>query len=133
MEQLYAEYGPALLTLVIAALGAVLTRLVHGKVKSNLASGMILRAIDEVWAAVREISQTYVKKIKEGELSDGRLTDDEKKEAMEYALAVAKANIGTKGLRRLARVLGLGNLDSWLTTQAESAVVALKASTPPKR
>lgn len=83
------------------------------------------RAWVEVRAAVSEVYQTYVSALKEG-AADGKLTDDEKAEAKRRAIAIAKGNIGKKGLDRLMRILGLPSaadgLDGWLGTHVEAAV-----------
>lgn len=91
-------------------------------IKNAVVRKWVTRAWVEVRAAVAEVWQTYVSALKEG-AADGKLTEAEKATAKAKALAIAKANIGKKGLARLARILGLeGALDDWLGTQIEAAV-----------
>lgn len=89
------------------------------------AGEIVGRALREIGDAVREVYQTYVEALKEAD-RDGKLTTDEKVTAKRMAVAIAKSNIGKKGLARLLRVLGVDALDEWIGSKVESAIVGEK-------
>lgn len=99
------------------------------------AKAILQAAYSEIVSAVREVAQTYVAELKLAN-ADNRLTADEKDKAFSMALRAAKANIGTKGLKRLATILKAAGIDieGWLGSKIESAVHQLRveenASTP---
>lgn len=82
---------------------------------------LVTRALAEIGAAVREVGQTFVDNLKAAAV-DGKLTKAEARVAKNKAIEVAKANIGRKGLTRLARILGIDDVEKWIGTQVESAV-----------
>lgn len=127
MADLFATYGPDALVWAFAALGALLTKFVFNKMRTGYLADVAQRAWLEVQGAVLEVAQTYSNGIKDGS-ADGTLTEAERAQAKANAIAIAKANIGPKGLARLGRVLGV-NVDSWLASKTEQAVAVLK--TPP--
>lgn len=106
--------------LFVLGLGArYLLPLLH----NSFAAGILGRAKDEVMAAVHEVDATYTAAIKEAN-ADGVLTDAEKKAAKDKAIAVAKANLGTKGLAALARIVGVEGVASWLSSWTERALTS---------
>lgn len=131
MTELYFEYGTKLLPYVLTALAAAGMWLLKKYVDSQKFRDYFLRAGAELRAVVLEVEQTWVKKIKEGKEDDGKLSDAEKEHAMQMAIMKFKENWGAKGLARLARVLDLPSVDSWLRTQAEALVHELP--TPEKK
>lgn len=128
MYDLIATYGIDALTWVLLALSALLLRWVFPLVQNAWANGVLNRAWTEVKAAVLEVGQTYVDALKEGK-ADGKLTEDEKSLAKSKAIAVAKSNIGKKGLKALARIVGV-DVEKWLGSKVESAVAVAKAAKP---
>jgi len=120
------EYAPALL-------GALWTALVALAVRAGLnrvwLRAMLQRLVVEAEAAVLEVEQVYVEAIKAAR-ADGVLTAQEKAEARSMALATLRANLGVKGLQRLARVLGIADVDRWLGTRVEAAVRTRTVPTP---
>lgn len=118
--------GDTVLFWVLAAVGALIARLVLGQINSDAARKYVGRALNEVGDAVLDVAKTYVESIKQAR-ADGKLTEAEKAEAKARALAVAKRNIGPEGLKRLAKILGFdtGALDKWLGTKVEAAVASL--------
>lgn len=125
MLALIVEYGPSVLAWVLAGLGALLAKYVFARLKAGYARDVLSRAAAEVSSAVLATFQRYVSRVKEAS-GDGTLTDEEKAKAMADTIAEAKANLGSRLLKSLARILG-ANLDGWLETQAEAAVALGKA------
>ena len=128
MLDLYIQYGTVVLGLLLSALAWGAIRLVMAKVKSLKIRDILFRFGTELRSVVLEVNQTYVKALKEAS-ADGKLTDEEKKEALERAIKKLKSNLGMNFLKKLARILGLSSVEEWLVTQAESMVAGLK---PPK-
>lgn len=119
---------------VIAWLGAALAGLVAKYVLTRIDNEKVrkyaTRAWTEVKDAVAEVYQTYVSALKEAN-ADGKLTPEEAAEARKKAIAIAKANIGKKGLARLSRILGLNlgdEIEAWLGTKVEAAVTEAKTT-----
>jgi hypothetical protein len=135
MWELLATNGEQAVRWGLAALGMVLARLVWVRISNDWARHALGRAYDEVTAAVLEVWQTYVSEIKRAKV-DGLLTDAEKREARRRAVAVAKDNLGTKGLKRLANALGVSRffgeadakVERWLESKTEAVVAGLKAT-----
>ncbi|MCP4448268.1 MAG: hypothetical protein GY811_23455 [Myxococcales bacterium] len=120
---LIIEYGPAAAIVILSALGGALTRYVFVSIESKIVSETLGRLWDEVRAAVLEVSQTYTDALREAN-EDGKLTEAEKRVAKEKAIAIAKSNIGKKGLRRLARVL---DVNKWIGGKIEAFIGDKKA------
>ncbi len=116
---LIVTYGPPVLAWVLAALGTLLSTYGVARLRAGYLRDLVARAWFEIQGAVLEVSQTFVDAIKAAS-KDGTLTEEEK--------AVAKANIGRKGLARLARVLGV-DIESWLASKTEQAVKLQAAAT----
>ena len=127
MYEAIAEYGTTGLTWLLLGMGALLLRYVFPLVKNAWAHGVLERAWVEVKAAVLEVGQTYTGALKAAAL-DGKLTDAEKAEAKLLALNIAKLNIGSKGLKRLARILDL-DVGKWIGSKTEVAVALANAAT----
>lgn len=128
MVETIAAYGPQVLAWVLAALGSLLATHVFLRIKEGYVRDVLQRAWIEVQGAVTEVSQVYADAIKRAR-EDGQLTQNEKAAAKTMAMDVAKANIGVKGLARLARVIGIP-IDQWLASKTEQAVAQLKAAQP---
>ena len=121
--------------LLLAALtwaAAKLAQLIRAKVQNEYLKGVLVRVDDAVFTAVKDLQQTVVEQIKAAS-ADGKITDDEKKQIKDKALAAVKSHLGTKGLAEAASVLGLGGgaLEGLLSSKVESAVHDLRRSTPP--
>ena len=86
---------------------------------------IVYRAGDEVMSAVKEVHQVFIDELKKAR-ADGKLTSEEKQQARDMAIAIAKSNLGAKGLKRLAKALGLGDVNSWLGNRVEESVADLK-------
>jgi len=130
MAELYMQYGPALLLAIFTVIAWLFMHLLWNRIKDSKYAKYILRAGQELRASINEVSQTYVAELKAAS-EDGKLTDEEKKAALQKAIDKFKSNYGVKGLKRLSKILGLGDkLDGWLTTQAESMLHEMKTSLP---
>jgi len=90
-------------------------------VKSPVIAGILSRAKDEVFAAVHEVDAGYVDAIKLAS-ADGTLTAAEKAVAKDKAIAIAKSNIGMKGLATLSRIAGIESVEKWIASWIERGV-----------
>ncbi len=127
MTDALATYGMDVVSWVLAALGALLSAYVWTLLRTGYARDALQRAWIEIQGAVTEVSQTYVDEIRRGR-SDGVLTEEERSAARRRAVAIAKENLGRKGLARLARVLGM-DAHNWIVSKTEQAVRLAKDST----
>ncbi|HET6613673.1 MAG TPA: hypothetical protein VFG83_16855 [Kofleriaceae bacterium] len=121
LYQLIANHGTTALAWVLTLLGGLLAKYVWHRISNSYARGVVERAWTEVRTAVMEIAQTYAGSIKKGR-EDGKLTSQEKGKAQMLAIETAKRNIGPKGLRRLARILGIDSVDDWIRNKVEATV-----------
>lgn len=122
--QIVAPLGLAALTWVATKVAA----LINAHVQNTYLRGALLRLDDTIFAAVREVHQIAVEGLKAAS-SDGRLTDAEKAEIKARALATVKSHLGTRGLKEVAHVLGMGSpgsIDGVISTRIEAAVHDLK-------
>jgi hypothetical protein len=124
----FAEYGIQVLTWILIAIAMIASRYLLPHIKNVWVVGTINRFGFEIRAAVLAVAQGYVNDIKKAR-EDGKLTDEEKAEAKRRAIAMAKSYIGPKGLKILARVLGLDNVTDWIADKIEAEVAQL----PPPR
>jgi hypothetical protein len=130
-----ADYGDKLAAALVALLGLLGSRFLWGRLAAGTARLVVQRAYAEVVDAVLEVWQTYVSDLRKSR-ADGVLTAEERATAKARALAVARQNLGAKGLTRLARALGFGSLlgidndatTAWLGTKVETAVASLKSA-----
>jgi len=118
--------GNSVIVWVGAFLLATLTRYALGAIKSQKTKALVNRALDEIGDAVAEVYQTYSAALKSAG-SDGKLTPAEARNAKREAIKTAKENIGTKGLKRLTRILGVTALDAWLGTKVEATIAGGRA------
>jgi len=95
------------------------------KTKNEKLLGLLTRVDDAVATAVKAVQQTYLDAIERGLKDDGRLSEKEKKEAFELALATAKAQLPPEVLAGLEALYG-HRLDSFLGAKIEAAVRDLK-------
>lgn len=110
---------------VLALLAGLVSKYIVTLTSNKWAQGVIQRAYKEIEEAVVEVMQTYVAELKKAN-ADGVLTDQEKAIAKQMALAVFRDNLGSKGLARLARALGLEDVTAWVENKLEGAVAANK-------
>lgn len=131
-EDILMSVVDVLLPAVLALLGALLafgaaylkqrTEAIKDERLRDVARGAIDRAQLEVYTAVEYVAQTYVSDLKAAR-EDGKLTEQEKAEALAKAKAAFKMRLGEAGLRQLAEIVG--DLEEWLRTQIEAAVFEL--------
>lgn len=125
------DLGVQALPLIASGVMWLMGKFVYSRIGHEYTREALGRATQEIFSAVEEVGQTYVKQIKKGqeEYSSGGklLTDAEKENAKRMAIENAKANLGKKGLTRLVKVLGGPHVaESWFETKVESAVSSLK-------
>lgn len=128
MTELYVEYGPAVIAAIFIGLAWLYSRFAADKIKSNRVKEMIVSIGQELRAVITEVNNTYVKVLKDVE-HDGEWTDEAKAYAKKRAVAKLKENWGPKGIKHMAKVLGIsGAVDSWLGTQVEATLTDMKAA-----
>jgi len=120
--------------LLLAALtwaAAKLAQLIRAKVQNEYLKGVLVRVDDAVFTAVKDLQQTVVEQIKAAS-ADGKITDDERKQIKEKALAAVRSHLGAKGIAEAAGILGLGGgaLEGLLSSKVEAAVHDLRRSAP---
>ena len=122
--------SPVLLAALTWA-AAKLAQLIRAKVQNEYLKGVLVRVDDAVFTAVKNLQQTVVEQIKAAS-ADGKITDDEKKQIKEKALAAVRSHLGTKGLTEAAAILGLGGsaLEGLLSSKVEAAVHDLRRTAP---
>ena len=120
-------HGNSVIAWVAAAVLGLIGKYIVSKIENENVRKYVGRALDEVADAVAEVYQTFVNELKAGN-ADGKLTAEEKVVARKMAIDTAKSNIGTKGLKRLAKVAGIDALDEWLGTKVEATVKMAKAA-----
>jgi hypothetical protein len=94
------------------------------------AQAILVRAVTAARVAVSSVFQAWVGDIK---AAGGTLTDDEKKQAKEDAIAEWHRQMGTTGVELVKDVLGVSDLTSWASGLVEAAVHEVKlagSSTP---
>lgn len=129
MSELYMQYGTMVLMAVLFAIGWLYMRYLHDKVKDSRLGQALLRLGQEIKVVIVEVDTVYVDELKRGKEDDGKLSQEEIAHARKMALDKLKENYGPKGLKRLARIAGVGGaLDSWLGTQIEGSLQELKAA-----
>lgn len=118
--------APIVAAVVVWALG-MLARWLAGRTRNEALLALIAQVQDAVGGAVRETQQTFVAALKEAR-SDGKLTDEEKKQALDAALATAKKVLGEKGLAALRSATGASaeEVDKLLKARIEAAVHDLR-------
>lgn len=126
------EISSPLLLAALTWAAAKLAQLIRAKVQNEYLKGVLVRLDDAVFTAVKDLQQSVVEQIKAAS-ADGKITDDEKKQIKERALASVKSHVGTKGLAEAAKVLGLegGALETLLSSKVEAAVHDLRRTAPP--
>jgi len=128
-EDILLSIADVLLPAVLALLGALLaygaaylrsrTEAIKDERLRQAAIDVINRAAVEVHASVQYVAQTYVDDLKAAK-EDGKLTDEEKAEALARAKAAFKTRMGQHALEQLAAVVG--DLEEWIRTQIEASI-----------
>ena len=125
LVEMLVTVGGALLALLLTALtyGA---KKAADKIKNDYASGLMLRMGDAVQHAVLAVKQEYVDQLKD-QNGDGKIDRAEAAYAKDLAMQKAKAYLGKKGLKELAKVLGAESLvGDLLGSEVEAQLGALK-------
>lgn len=126
MTTLYVDYGPAVLAAIFMGLAWLYSRFLADKIKNTRVGEMVAASGQELRAVITEVNNTYVKALKDTE-QDGEWDAEAKAEAKKKAIDKFKENWGTKGIKRMAKVLGIdGAVDSWIGTQVEATLTDMK-------
>lgn len=124
--QTIVMYGHQAFLWMGALLAGAIARWITNHQKAGIARDIELRALREVGGAVTEVEQVYVAGITNG---GQKLTPEQAAKAKADAIATVKANLGEKGLKRLAAILGLEDVTNWIAGKIESAVGSMPSST----
>lgn len=122
---------PAVLALIGAGLayGTAYLRARAEAIRHEQAQKMVLGLLDrahrEVYDAVRATSQTYVDELKRAR-EDGKITDEEARQARELAWQHFKAQMGSVALAELEAIVG--DLTEWFRSEVEAALGHIKAA-----
>lgn len=135
MLEFVATNAESMVAWVLGLVALLLTKYVWRSIGHQTARVILQRAWNEVADAVLETWQTYTSELKRAR-ADGLLTETEKREAKRRAVEIAKSNIGVKGLKRLANVLGFSRffgeadekVSAWIESKTEVALAGLKSS-----
>lgn len=119
--QLTVALAPVLLGL-LGWLFALVRQLILAHVKNATISGILTRLDSYVEAQVRAVAQTYVDALK----TSGAWNAATAAQANAQALAQLKANLGAQGIADLAGIVGVSNVEAFLTSKIEAQVHALK-------
>ncbi len=126
MIELYIEYGVAALATILLAISWLYSRLLADKIKGNRTAQLVVNVGQELRAVITEVNNTYVKALKDAG-QDGEWTKKEMSLAKTKAVDKFKENWGPRGIKRMARGLGIGGaIDSWLGTQVEATLTDMK-------
>ena len=128
-EDVLLSIVDVLLPAVLALLGALLaygvayvrtrTEAIKDERLRKAANDVIDRAHQEVYASVQYVAQTYVDDLKAAK-EDGKLTNEEKAEALSRAKQAFKTRMGQHALEQLAAVVG--DIEEWIRTQIEASI-----------
>jgi hypothetical protein len=114
------EIGSPLLVAILSWLATKLAQLVQARVKNEYLRGVLVRLDDAVLTVVREIQQVTVDTIKAA-TPNGKLTPDVQAMLKQSALTAIKQHLGPRGVKELARVLGIDGdgVDRLIGTRVE--------------
>ena len=134
MLQTIMEHSDSVANFVVALLGAIVSRFVWNRIKTEGGRQVLQRAYAEIADAVLLVFQTYVADLKR-QAADGALTEAQRDEAKRRAVATVTKNLGETGMDRLARVLGVNGAGrpvpvdaatAWVEEKTESTIGGLK-------
>ena len=117
---LASEYLPLIVSGVIVPLVAWF---IKKRVDNEKTEHLLLTLNEAVGTAVASTAQVYVSELKKGR-ADGKLTDDEKKNARRAAIREAKRLLGEKLCGELRK--RTGNADTAIETYVEAEVAERK-------
>ena len=120
-------FYPGLATLALAALGwafALLRAWVKENVKSKLVQRLVNTTAFITDRAVQQINQTFVDALKKAS-TDGKLTPEERADALGQAKAKAKSLLSFATLKQIGQEFG--DLETFIETHVEAAVSDNKA------
>lgn len=125
---IYEVLAPCLAA-IVAWVSARLAGLIRAKTRNEMVEGILLRLNESVAEAVKAVNQQtreILGRAREPDSPGGRkLTMQEARLLREHALKYIRSYWGLKGIKELARILGLelgGELDSYLLNKIEAYV-----------
>ncbi len=118
--------GTAVLTIAGAAT-AFGIRWIHSKTQSSLVDRALTAVSSACHLAVTETWTGYVEALKDS-AADGKLTAEERREARDQAIELAKSYLGAKGIALIVDGLGIESdfLDSFLGASIEASLADVK-------
>ena len=123
---LISAAGTAVLTIAGAA-AALGIRWIHSKTQSSLVDRALTAVSSACHLAVTETWTGYVEALKDS-AADGKLTAEERREARDQAIELAKGFLGAEGIALIVDGLGIEGdfLDSFLSASVEDSLADLK-------
>ena len=108
-----------------------LARLIRTKVQNEDLKGLLLRLDDTALTVVKDLQQNMAKQMKAAS-ADGKLSEAERQQLKDAALAAVKAYLGPKGRAEINKILGLqdGPMEGLLSSKIEAAVLDLRNAAP---
>lgn len=107
-------------TALASAFVAWLTNVINTKIKDGKLQGYLNAAISIVSTVVKQVFQTYVEALKDGDA----FTEEKQKEALAMALNTINSLLSTEVKDALTE--NFGDLDAWIKAQIEAAIYDLK-------
>lgn len=126
VQDILANGGDKVLYWISATLLGLISWLVKNKIKNDSVKTFLGRVFEEVRDTVLAVEQTYVSALRDAN-ADGKLTKEERAEAKRLALATIRSNLGVKGIKKLAKLVGV-DVDKWLDTRMEATLADMKSS-----
>jgi hypothetical protein len=122
----FKALSPVLLA-AVTWVAAKLGQWINARVQNEYLRGVLVRLDDAVLGVVREVHQVTVDALKAATV-DGRLPPAARDSVKQAALNAIKSHLGARGVKDLARVLGLNpeSVDRLIGTKIEAAVHDLK-------
>lgn len=125
METVLSIVSDNLPLIISGVLVPLVSWFIKKKVDNEKAQHLLLELNNAVGTAVASTAQVYVKEIRKA-AADGKLTDEEKKNARRAAIREAKRLLGEKLCKELRK--RCGSADAALETYVEAEVAARKTT-----
>lgn len=119
---------------VVTALAAFLTQFIRARTRNEVTQGALIRLVDGVSTAVRDVQQNIVEDLK-AKTRDGRLTAVQVDRVKQKAQNRVRAMLGEKGVSGVKRDLELTDKDlsDLISGKIEAAVWELRKDGPAKK
>jgi hypothetical protein len=116
----------AILVPLLGFLGKKLADFISTKTKNEAVKGILLKLDHAAVTVVQELSQTMADKFKEAS-ADGKLSPEESQQLKDLAISKLKSYLS---LDEVAKLLSVADVQSFLASKIESAIVQVKQANP---